>query len=149
MDNLFDPITAEFIIRRINNLRPDSKRIWGKMTVSQMIAHCQMPLKVALGDMKLKRTLIGFFFGRIARKQLMHPSEYKRGMPTDPSFIIKHEPSFEIERENLINLIHRFVKEGPATVGREPHPFFGKMKQKEWGILNWKHLDHHLRQFDC
>ncbi|WP_367269084.1 hypothetical protein [uncultured Chryseobacterium sp.] len=28
------------------------------------------------------------------------------------------------------------------------HVLFGKMQEKDWGFLEYKHLDHHLKQFD-
>ncbi|MEK7381556.1 MAG: DUF1569 domain-containing protein [Gemmatimonadota bacterium] len=28
-----------------------------------------------------------------------------------------------------------------------PHPAFGSMTKSSWGILAYKHIDHHLRQF--
>jgi hypothetical protein len=33
------------IITRIENLNPNSKALWGKMSVSQMLEHCQVPYK--------------------------------------------------------------------------------------------------------
>jgi Protein of unknown function (DUF1569) len=30
---------------------------------------------------------------------------------------------------------------------QKPHPFFGALTVAEWDGLQWKHLDHHLRQF--
>ena len=27
------------------------------------------------------------------------------------------------------------------------HPFFGRLSRRSWGVLGYKHLDHHLRQF--
>ncbi len=32
-------------------------------------------------------------------------------------------------------------------LSKDPHPFFGNLNSEEWDTLNWKHLDHHLRQF--
>ncbi|MDZ7606591.1 MAG: DUF1569 domain-containing protein [Cyclobacteriaceae bacterium] len=29
------------------------------------------------------------------------------------------------------------------------HPFFGKMSREQIGQLSYKHLDHHLRQFNA
>ena len=40
MESLFDETVTQEIIERINKLSPDSQRKWGKMNVSQMIAHC-------------------------------------------------------------------------------------------------------------
>ena len=28
-----------------------------------------------------------------------------------------------------------------------PHPMFGKFTMEQWGKMEYKHLDHHLRQF--
>jgi len=28
-----------------------------------------------------------------------------------------------------------------------PHPSFGEFTKEQWGQLEYKHLDHHLRQF--
>ena len=28
-----------------------------------------------------------------------------------------------------------------------PHPMFGKFTKQQWGQMQYKHLDHHLRQF--
>ncbi len=45
-------------------------------------------------------------------------------------------------------LVRRFAAAGPAGLSREPHPFFGSLTTAEWEVLMWKHLDHHLRQFE-
>ena len=29
----------------------------------------------------------------------------------------------------------------------QPHPAFGKLSKEQWGKMQYKHLDHHLRQF--
>ena len=34
----------------------------------------------------------------------------------------------------------------PATKWPD-HPEFGKLSRRAWGVLIYKHLDHHLRQF--
>jgi len=45
--NLFDPAVKQDIIARINKLTPQSKALWGKMNVSQMLAHLQVPIGIA------------------------------------------------------------------------------------------------------
>jgi hypothetical protein len=61
--------------------------------------------------------------------------------------MIKGQPEFEAERNNLIKLIQQFQLGGATTLTSNPHPFFGKMNTDEWNALMFKHLDHHLRQF--
>ena len=68
--NLFDAATKRDIIDRINQLTPQQKALWGKMTVTQMLAHCQMPLGVATGKHKLKRNFLLSLIGPLFKKQL-------------------------------------------------------------------------------
>jgi hypothetical protein len=147
MKSLFDPRVAGEMIDRINQLTPGTKALWGKMTVSQMLAHLQPALKVALGEQNLKKGLIGFLFGKMAKRQMVNEAPFKKNLPTAPSFIVKDERNFEEEKSRLIELVGRFSKESKQALETRIHPFFGKLTAEEWNILHWKHLDHHLRQF--
>ena len=147
MKNLFDAAGNAEIISRLNLLTDQSKPGWGKMNVSQMLFHCTVPLKVALGEVKLKRSLAGLLFGSIARRTMVNEKPFSRNLPTDKSFIAWNNPVFEKEKETLTGLVKKFFNQGPEGISQEPHPFFGKMTAEEWGILSFKHLDHHLRQF--
>jgi hypothetical protein len=40
MKNIFEKSTTEEVIARIGKLTPATSPLWGKMTVSQMLAHC-------------------------------------------------------------------------------------------------------------
>ena len=147
MKSLFDPEVTREMVDRINQLTPGTKPLWGKMKVDQMLAHMQSPLRVALGEENLKKGLMGFLFGRIAKKQLVKEEPFKRNLPTAPSFIVKDERNFEEEKAKVIDLIQRFSKEPGEKLDTRVHPFFGKLTADEWNVLHWKHLDHHLRQF--
>ena len=48
MKSLFETSAYNEIMERLEVLTPESKGQWGKMTVGQMIWHCQYPLKVAV-----------------------------------------------------------------------------------------------------
>jgi len=147
MKSLFDLAESQHIISRINRLQATSKAEWGKMTVSQMLAHCQAPIRIATGEQSLKRILVGILFGGIARRQLVKPEPFKKGLPTAKEFIVSDVRDFEKEKALLITSIERFTQKGPQGLTEDPHPFFGRMTETEWDILQWKHLDHHLRQF--
>jgi len=147
MRSLYDFADNQQMINRINKLTPDTKPLWGKMNASQMMAHTQVPLKVAYGNVKLKRGLMGILFGRIAKKKLVGEKDFDKNLPTDKNFVIRDTPNFEEAKSNLINLVRQFATSGPEGISKEPHPFFGKLTTHEWDVLMWKHLDHHLRQF--
>lgn len=144
MKSLFDPTENQNIINRIQKLTATSQANWGKMDVAQMLTHCQQPLRVVYGEMKLKRGLMAILFGKTVKRMLLKDESYKPGLPTAKQFIITDERVFEKERTVLIELVKRF---SPGQISKDPHPFFGKMTAAEWDFMQWKHLDHHLRQF--
>jgi len=145
--SLFDSSGLASILARIDSLQPDAVRRWGKMTIGQMLAHCQQPLRVASGELPLKRSLIGVLFGRMAKRQLLAPKPWQQGMPTAPEFRVTDARDFGNEKQALLALVRRFGEAGPDGLTKSPHPFFGPMSVEEWQALQWRHLDHHLRQF--
>lgn len=144
--NLFEPTASEELLSRLRHLTATTPPQWGKMNAAQMMAHCQATFQVYFGELKLKRSLVGFLFGNMAKKKLFGPRPWVRNLPTAPEFRITGERAFQDERERLENYIHRFAEEG-HTVSAPAHPFFGNLSAQEWALLAYRHLDHHLRQF--
>lgn len=148
MESLFDPKGNLHIIERINQLSPITLSQWGKMTVSQMLLHCQQPIKVAFGTLHLKPNwFLKLLFGKAAKAEFMSTGAFKKDTPTVKEFRITHEPDFENAKNELIALVRQFADVGPTSIKLKKHPFFGEMTIEEWDLMQWKHLDHHLRQF--
>ncbi|HTN45065.1 MAG TPA: DUF1569 domain-containing protein [Flavipsychrobacter sp.] len=151
MQSLFTTEGKQSILDRIQRLTPQSQKQWGKMNVAQMLAHCQKPLEAALNieliptDLKMK--MLSFLFGKMVKNQYLSGAELKKNSPTAPTFVITDERDFEKEKEILIKDINAFSEKGRAGKLGNRHPFFGKMTHEEWDALQWKHLDHHLKQF--
>ena len=93
------------------------------------------------------RSLIGRLVGRFAKSSILGEKPIPRNMPTDESFVVIDERDFEQERQRLRGLIERFAAAGPAGCTKHPHSFFGPLTSAEWAALTYRHLDHHLRQF--
>lgn len=146
MDSIFEPAVNTALIGRINRLTPDTPALWGKMNVSQMLAHCQVPIKMAFGEMAGKGGLMALIFGKMAKKKLVSDKPFERNLPTMNEAKIKSDRGFETEKQALIELVERFTK-GPQVIANRKHPFFGPLTIEEWNTLQHKHLDHHLRQF--
>jgi hypothetical protein len=147
MKTLFEAADRESILRRLEALKPDTQRQWGKMNVAQMLAHCATALETGTGDRPMKQALIGKILMPFFRSSILGEKPFKRNSPTDPSFVISNERDFEAERNRLRGLIARFVERGSDAAGHQIHSFFGKMTGQEWGELMYKHIDHHLQQF--
>ena len=147
MKSLFDKTTYDEIIGRINNLSGASQRQWGKMEVSQMLAHCKEAFKVPLSDEKMPRLFMGRMLAWMMKSKMYNDAAWGKNLPTAPSFLIKDQRNFEAEKKELSDLITQFYKRGAGNVGKFPHPFFGAFTQEQWGKSMYKHLDHHLIQF--
>ncbi|MEO7307440.1 MAG: DUF1569 domain-containing protein [Ferruginibacter sp.] len=147
MKNLFDKHAYDEVMQRMARLSPESQRQWGKMNVSQMMAHCKEAFKVPLSEKKMPRMFIGLLLGWMIKTKLYNESPWKQNLPTAPNFIIKDERDFEKEKQELSVLINQFYNSGPEKVGRFPHPMFGTFTSDQWGKAMYKHLDHHLMQF--
>lgn len=48
----------------------------------------------------------------------------------------------------LSAMISQFYNAGPENVGKFPHPMFGSFTSEQWGKSIYKHIDHHLKQFN-
>ncbi|MBC7523286.1 MAG: DUF1569 domain-containing protein [Flavobacterium sp.] len=72
---------------------------------------------------------------------------FKKNLPTAKEFKITFELDFEKEKANLKAKIYELGQKGEDVIKVKTHPFFGKMSPSEWGVLFYKHLDHHFKQF--
>jgi hypothetical protein len=146
MKSVFNSTDNAEFIDRIDKLSPSSQAVWGKMNVSQMLAHCQVIIQVALGELRPKRGLMGYLFGRIALKQIVNDQPLKLNLPTFKEAKITDVKTFSSEKAALKQLVKKLA-DGPEVITKTPHPFFGPLTIDEWDTLQAKHLDHHLRQF--
>lgn len=149
MTTLFAREGYEEIVRRINALQPTATRQWGKMSVNQMLAHCVTTMEVACGIKNVPRTLIGILIGRFFKNQYIGDKPFPQNSPTHPTFVIADEREFEAEKQQLLALVKQFYEGSESGCTRQPHSFFGHLTPAEWGKSQYKHLDHHLRQFSA
>ncbi len=146
--NLFNKEDCDYYINRINKLTPQTKALWGKMNVAQMLCHCQKPFEMADGTLAATTNAVfKFFFGKSARKQALGEKDFKRSLPTFKEAEIVDAVEFEKEKTILINKIKTFNELGETAIKNKLHSLFGEMNSTEWNILLAKHLHHHLNQF--
>lgn len=150
MDNFFSAKVKEKTTQRINKLTPNTKPLWGKMNVNQMICHLSDVTKVALGHKKANpegkfyhRTQLAIFlalyvvsWGKEKQVATAPTNQEKEGTP------IKE---FNADKKELIDLLNRFYNAKDDSF--QTHARFGKLSNWQWGRMIAKHTDHHLRQF--
>lgn len=148
MKNVFDPADVADFIGRINQLDTESKALWGKMSVAQMLAHCNVTYEMVYTDKHPKpNAFMKFILKMLVKKNVVNEKAYPKNGQTAPQFIIKSDKNFEAEKKRLIDHINKTQSLGETHFnGKESHSF-GPLNTKEWNNLFSKHLDHHLRQF--
>lgn len=147
MKSIFDASAYSEIIDRVELLNEDSTGQWGKMDVAQMLSHCQNPLAVALGRKSLKKP--NFFMKMIYKsfKSAMYNDRpWKKNLGTSPEYVVDSNKDFSKEKNALKEILSGFY-EMRTQEKWDPHPVFGQFTQDQWGKLQYKHLDHHLKQF--
>jgi hypothetical protein len=147
MKSIFNTDNNAELISRINQLTADSRAQWGQMNVAQMMAHCTIAMNMAFGNSKNYRHWVGFFFGDFAKNRNLKGNQLDRNIPAYIKMRIMDDRNFEEEKTKLIAVIQDILIKGEAGLVKYPHPYFRTFKPGEWSQLNWKHLDHHLRQF--
>lgn len=145
MNSVFDKLIRDNLITRIKTLNENSKAQWGKMNVSQMMKHCTQWDEMAMGKKKYKQSFIGKLFGKRALKNMMKDEPMKKNLPTVSSFKIKGNPDFTEEKTKWLNLL---IEYEDISEDGFVHPFFGSITKEQTGYMVYKHIDHHLRQFN-
>jgi len=149
MKSLYESAAVEEVKQRLASLTPTTPSLWGKMDAPRMVAHCAAAMEMATGDLVIPMVWIGRLIGPLFKGVYSNEKPWSKNNPTAPQLVVNSSPNLDSERIRLIALIDRFHHGGPAACTREPHCFFGKLTPEEWGKGMYKHLDHHLRQFNA
>lgn len=148
MKTIFTHMHTAEVLNRIDKLSPNSQPQWGKMHVAQMLAHCSSFQDIAMGNSFPPRSWLGVIVGRFAKQIIYNDKKSPHNLSTIPTILIADDREFDIEKEKLKQKIITFQNNGPEKCTTHPHPFFGKLTSEQWGKGIYKHLDHHLKQFE-
>ena len=147
MKSLFSADDRHEILRRLSALQAGATRQWGTMDPAQALAHCTAALAVAVGDAPGRQSFLGKLVTPFIKSLVLGPKPFSRNAPTAPSFVVSDARDFVRERDRLVESVNLLAGRGPVKAAGAVHTFFGPLSGDEWGILVYKHLDHHLRQF--
>ncbi|CAM2954634.1 DUF1569 domain-containing protein [Flavobacterium frigoris] len=148
MKNLFDIVEATEIINRINQLTPTTKNLWGKMNVSQMLAHCTVTYEMVYTDKYPKPNSFKIFLLKtFVKKAVVSDKPYPKNGRTAPQFLITNTIEFEESKKKLVEYIKKTQTLGESHFDNKESHSFGKLTTQEWNNLFYKHLNHHLTQF--
>ncbi|MEO9894698.1 DUF1569 domain-containing protein [Aurantibacter sp.] len=146
--NLFDENETQQTIERINNLTSETKGLWGKMSVAQMMAHCNVAYEIVYTDKHPKPNAFARLMVKLFVKNIVVGDKpYKKNSPTSPIFKMTTEKDFEVEKKRLVDHLIKTKELGPKYYNGRNNPAFGSLTDEQWNTLFSKHLEHHLTQF--
>lgn len=149
MQNVFNAKEAQNYIDRIQKLSAETQRKWGKMSVDQMLAHCNVSYELVYEPQKHKKTngIAKFILKKFVKPKVTNEIPYKQNLPTSLVFKIVDEKNFEEEKIRLIGFIQKTQQLGSEAFDGKESSSFGILKSSEWNNMFAKHLNHHLEQF--
>lgn len=133
------------MIARIDRVASGARPLWGKMNSEQMLAHLVESMRMALGEIapRPKNLPIRHF---PLKQLIVYFLPWPKGSPTAPELLPKESGTIDRGKSELARLLRLFAERAGQTHWPE-HPAFGKLTKKAWGVLTYRHCDHHLRQF--
>jgi hypothetical protein len=145
--SILEPKELQEILERVERLEPNSQAKWGKMNVTEMMAHCNLANQSILkapgseSSPTLQQRLGKFYFFYLKKefpKLAKGPKKFDMQGRVD-------QKEFEEEKSKMRHILSKFDHKASKMHGM--HPRFGNLNHQEWGVFVWKHMDHHLRQF--
>jgi Protein of unknown function (DUF1569) len=117
------------------------------MNLFQMLKHCTLWEEMIQGKKQYKRMLLGRLFGQMAlKKVLKDETPLGHSTPTLPELVIKErDGNIVAQKAEWIAKIEAYVHFSNRDF---VHAFFGRMTEEQIGYFVYKHIDHHLRQFN-
>jgi hypothetical protein len=135
----------------IEKLTPDTPPKWGVMNAQQMIEHLTHFYGVSLEEIPARLHTPEAHLPKYM-EFLMSEKEFRENTKA-PSELLGEEPmplesgSLSEAIKKLKDTVTRFVQFFEAD-RKTLHPVFGQLNYEEWIRLHYKHVVHHLKQFD-
>lgn len=145
--SIFDAPVRQELIDRIAQLTPTHQRQWGKMTPSQMICHLMDSLRVATGQAHASSKNNRFMANPLVRWLIIYVMPWPKGkVPTVPELLLTQPSEWKADIATLSEQLTNAATRGPSANWGE-HPAFGQLSGQDFGVLIYRHCNHHLTQF--
>ena len=136
------------IVRRLQSLSTSSTRQWGSLDVVGMLQHLNLSARMTLGELPVASSNKRVFQVFPLKHLILYVLPFPKGAPTAAELKPADASTFEAERTALLDFLER-IGTGPTEGSGPAHPLFGPMSWKDWGVVTYKHADHHLKQFSA
>ena len=130
---------------RVAALAWDRPAAWGKFTAPKMVCHLADSLKMAMGDLKVARKTLPIRYPPL-KQLIIYWAPFPKGAPTAPELLAREPREWSRDIGDVQELLERAASARTTDTWPE-HPAFGKLSTRAWGVLIYRHMDHHLKQF--
>lgn len=145
MKSIFQPAVHRELQDRVQRLTPQQRPQWGKMSAAQMVVHLTDALRMASGELEVAPKKVALRFSPL-KELVLYVLPIPKGLPTAPELIARKSGEWTAEVAELRDQLNGLVERGAEALA-PTHPVFGPLSAKQWGVLVYRHMDHHLRQF--
>ena len=147
MKSILNESEKNQLIGRINKLTSLTKPVCGTMSVSQMLAHCTVSVRLALQEIVPEKNETLLRLGKIVKDKIFETEIFSKNLPTSKEFLVSDNKEFDKNKNTLIEYLNRYSGIDINAELKASHPHLGELTINEWGLLIWKHTNHHLTQF--
>jgi len=147
MKSIINESDRQELISRINKIEQNTVPEWGKMNSSSMLEHCTVSLRLAFKEIEPEHNEEYLKIGRMVKGRLFDSEVFTKELPTTKEFLNCSQDKFSENKTLLIEYLEKFSQLPGDTDLMGKHPYFGELTMSEWGMLIWKHTNHHLVQF--
>ena len=145
MRSILDAARQREVHDRIATLAPDRRGAWGRMSAPQMVCHLSESLRMALGELPVAPKRVALRYPPL-KQFVVYIAPFPKNVATAPELLERSPQQWAVDVADLDALIDR-VAARRGTRGWPDHPMFGHLSERAWGVLIYRHMDHHLRQF--
>lgn len=145
MPTLHDAAARAGLRERLARLSRTATPRWGAFTAPRMLAHVNDALRSATGELQVaaKPSPLRIFpLNVIVVRWLPFP----RNAPTAPELLAREPADWAFETTVFERLLDQ-VAHKPLDGAWPLHAAFGGLSGADWSLLQWRHIDHHFKQF--
>jgi hypothetical protein len=142
---IFDPGVRDSLVQRLHTLTPERRPQWGRMSAPQMVSHLIQACRMACGEVPVQVIASPLRYYPL-NWLIIHWLPWPKGAPTAPELLSRQPEHWDRDVDDLVARIRKFSERNPGGQW-PPHPAFGAISGASWGVLAYRHIDHHFEQF--
>jgi hypothetical protein len=146
MPSIWEEEARNELLNRLDRLSAEAPARWGKFNCPAMMAHVNDGLRMPLGEVTPPMKKLPWRFFPV-KQLIIYLLPFPKGVPTSPMLLVRCDAAvFQDEVQAFRQILDRLARRSRETSWPR-HPAFGTMSRRAWGVLGYRHVNHHFTQF--